>query len=243
MAGANAALKALGRAPFVLGREQAYIGVLIDDLVTRGVDEPYRLFTSRAEFRLLLRQDNAVRRLGPVAQGIGLLTASQAAAMDGRLMREDRIERWFRETPLTPAEANPVLERAGSDAIGESVRAVSLLRRPGVGASDLAEAGNAPVRAEDGEMLTSVEVELKYEGYVARERERAARLREQQGFLLDEDLPYQSFYTLSREGREKLALTRPPTLAHAGRVSGVSPADLQNLLREVRRVRSGRQPA
>jgi tRNA uridine 5-carboxymethylaminomethyl modification enzyme len=238
MAGANAALRVQGRDPFVLERDQAYIGVLIDDLVTKGVDEPYRLFTSRAEFRLLLRQDNSFRRLGPLARDLGLLTDVQASALGERLAAEEGIRVWFRETALSPKVAGPILAQAAAGAIQEPVRASELLKRPGVAAADLAAAGGAPFEVEKLEdALTAVEVEVKYEGYVAREMERAGRLREQAEFVLPEGLPYREFLTLSYEAREKLERIRPGTLAQAGRIPGVSPADLQNLMMEVRRWR------
>jgi tRNA uridine 5-carboxymethylaminomethyl modification enzyme len=240
MAGANAALKVQGRDPFVLERDQAYIGVLIDDLVTKGVDEPYRLFTSRAEFRLLLRQDNASRRLGPVARTLGLLTQDQAAALDDRLEREDGVKGWFQETALAPDCVNPLLEGAEAGSIREPMRASELLKRPGVRASELARAGKAPFAGRDMEdALTAVEVEVKYAGYVDRELERAERLREQASFVLPRGLPYREFITLSIEAREKLERIQPGTLAQAGRIPGVSPADLQNLMMEVRRWRRG----
>jgi tRNA uridine 5-carboxymethylaminomethyl modification enzyme len=236
MAGANAALRVQGRAPFVLGRDQAYTGVLIDDLVTKGVDEPYRLFTSRAEFRLLLRQDNAIRRLGPLARDLGLLTPKQEEAVEERLAAEDEIRAWFRDTALSPAAANAVLAEGGEGEIAEPVRALELLKRPGVEAESLARAGDAPWEpAERGDALTAVQVDVKYEGYVAREVERARRLREQADFRLPSDLPYSELRTLSTEAREKLGRIRPLSLAQAGRVPGVSPADLQNLMMEVRR--------
>jgi tRNA uridine 5-carboxymethylaminomethyl modification enzyme len=239
IAGANAALRVRGAEPLILGRDQAYIGVLVDDLVTRGVDEPYRLFTSRAEFRLLLRQDNAARRLGPLAADLGLLTPSQRGALDDRLGREAGLLAWFRETPLPPSAVNPLLEAAATEPVTEPTRAVDLVRRPRVRAAALARAGGAR-GAEDADLLAAVEVELKYEGYVARERERAARLREQSAFELPEDLPYPELVTLSWEAREKLARVRPGTLAQAARIPGVSPADLQNLVMEVRRIRRER---
>jgi hypothetical protein len=222
---------------FVLERDQAYIGVLIDDLVTRGVDEPYRLFTSRAEFRLLLRQDNAPRRLGTLARDRGFLTGPQAEALSDRLAAEDRIMVWFRETNIRPEEAAPLLEAAGSDAIGEPTRLIEVLRRPRVHASDLVEAvgARAPAGFERDEALAAVEVELKYEGYVARERDRAATVRRQAEIRLPEDLPYEDLVTVSFEAREKLARVRPETLAQAARIPGVSPADLQSLLLEVRK--------
>jgi tRNA uridine 5-carboxymethylaminomethyl modification enzyme len=238
MAGANAALKVQGRDSFVLERDQAYIGVLIDDLVTKGVDEPYRLFTSRAEFRLLLRQDNACRRLGPVARTLGLLTQAQTGALDERLEREKGVKSWFQETALAPDVVNPLLEGAEAGSIREPVRAAELLKRPGVRASDLARAGEAPFSERDMEdALTAVEVEVKYAGYVDRELDRAGRLREQASFALPRGLPYREFITLSFEAREKLDRIQPGTLAQAGRIPGVSPADLQNLMMEVRRWR------
>ena len=241
VAGINAALKVKGEGPFILRRDEAYIGVLIDDLVTRGVDEPYRLFTSRAEFRLLLRQDNAVRRLGPLAREVGLLTKEQTRVLKDRLDQENKLVAWFHNTTLAPKDVDPLLVEAGSEPLSGSVKAGELLRRPRVRAKDLlgtASADSEIAKAKEGlrtGVLRAVEVELKYEGYVERERERAARLAEQSKLLLDYDLPYLEFETLSYESREKLARIRPETFAQAARVPGVSPADLQNLLLEVRR--------
>ncbi len=237
IAGANAALKVKREPPLVLERDEAYIGVLIDDLVTRGVDEPYRLFTSRAEFRLLLRQDNAPRRLGVLASERGLLTEEHRFALSDRLQEEDRILVWFRDTNLAPDEANPVLEEVGSSPIHQPTRAADLLRRPKVGGAALMAAAASRLELEaPAELLGAVEVELKYSGYVARERERAGRLREQANFLLANDLPYLSFETMSFEAREKLSVVKPGSLAQAARIPGVSPADLQNLILEVRRL-------
>ncbi|MEX2465817.1 MAG: tRNA uridine-5-carboxymethylaminomethyl(34) synthesis enzyme MnmG [Gemmatimonadota bacterium] len=239
IAGINAALQVKGEDPFVLERDQAYIGVLIDDLVTRGVDEPYRLFTSRAEFRLLLRQDNAPRRLGSLAAARGLLTGGQVEALGTRMATEDRVVSWFRDTNIEPEAAAKLLSDADTSPLAEPTRAIELLKRPRVGARAVMEAGGAAISDfdDDGAALAAVEVELKYEGYVMRERERAERLRRQADVVLDEGLPYREFETLSFEAREKLARVRPGTLAQAGRIAGVSPADLQNLLLEVRRRR------
>ncbi|MGD2071255.1 MAG: tRNA uridine-5-carboxymethylaminomethyl(34) synthesis enzyme MnmG [Gemmatimonadota bacterium] len=238
MAGVNAALEVQGRDGLVLGRDEAYVGVMIDDLVTRGVDEPYRLFTSRAEFRLLLRQDNAVGRLGPKARTLGLLTSPQIEALERRLEHERSVRGWFRDTALAPDVANPALERQESSPIEEPTRAVDLLRRPEVSGRSLAAVGGAPF-LDDGaaDALAAVEVELKYEGYVRKEAERARRLRERESFGLPEGLEYRRLESLSAEAREKLSRVRPSTLAQAGRVPGVTPADLQNLLMEVRRAR------
>jgi tRNA uridine 5-carboxymethylaminomethyl modification enzyme len=236
VAGVNAALSVKGEAPFVLERDQAYIGVLIDDLVTRGVDEPYRLFTSRAEFRLLLRQDNGPRRLGPLAREHGLLSAAQLASLETRIREEDRVLTWFRGTTISPEFAGPILAEADSTPVLEPTRAAELVKRPRVSAARLLEGAGGSFEHISDSVLSAVEVELKYEGYVARERERANKLRKQAGFRLGDDLPYMDFETLSYESREKLTKVRPETLAQAGRIPGVSPADLQNLLLEVRRM-------
>ena len=240
VAGINAALSVRGEGPFVLERDQAYIGVLIDDLVTRGVDEPYRLFTSRAEFRLLLRQDNGPRRLGPLARERGLLSAAQVESLETRIREEDRVLAWFRETTIPPEVAHPILEAADSTPVSEPTRAVDLVKRPRVSAARLLEGAGESLEQVRASVLSAVEVELKYEGYVARERERANKLRKQADFRLRDDLPYMEFGTLSYESREKLARIKPETLAQAGRVPGVSPADLQNLLLEVRRMTAKR---
>ncbi|MHB1191617.1 MAG: tRNA uridine-5-carboxymethylaminomethyl(34) synthesis enzyme MnmG [Longimicrobiales bacterium] len=237
VAGVNAALKVRGEAPLLLGRHEAYLGVLVDDLVTRGVDEPYRLFTSRAEFRLLLRQDNALRRLGPMALQRGLLTPDQGRELERRLREQDRVKEWFAGTLLSPEAARPALEEAGEGPLARPALAGDLVRRPGVRASRLLEAGGGCAEgAEDA--VAAVEMELKYEGYVAREQERAERVRGHANFLLDKELPYMTFLTLSYEAREKLSRVQPSTLAQASRIPGVSPADLQNLLLEVRRLRA-----
>ncbi|MDX1492454.1 MAG: tRNA uridine-5-carboxymethylaminomethyl(34) synthesis enzyme MnmG, partial [Longimicrobiales bacterium] len=239
VAGINAALQVRGEEPLVLERDQAYIGVLIDDLVTRGVDEPYRLFTSRAEFRLLLRQDNAPRRLGLLARERGLLTEAQEEGLSRRLAAEDRVRVWFETTKVEPEEVGEMLDAAGSSPISQPRKAADLLKRPQLSARDLLEAAPKSLEGEfPDEAVTAVEVELKYRGYVERERARARKLRERADFALDEELPYRDFHTLSHEAREKLARVRPGTLAQASRIPGVSPADLQNLMLEVRRLAS-----
>jgi tRNA uridine 5-carboxymethylaminomethyl modification enzyme len=239
LAGINAALKVQGRDGLVLERDQAYVGVLVDDLVTKGVDEPYRLFTSRAEFRLLLRQDNAMRRLGGLALELGLLTDEQGAAFRERVAREDAFRSWLGSTSLAPREANPVLRTAGSPPIDQAARAEDLLRRPGVSATGLVSAVSVDPPDVEAEVLAAVEVEVKYAGYVERERARAETLRAQAAVVLPRDLLYDEMVTLSHEAREKLSRVRPESLAQAGRIPGISPADLQNLVMELRRRRSG----
>src|SRR5690606_23955662 len=168
----------------------------------------------------------------------GLLTDEQEKALVSRLAAEDRVVVWFRDTVITPAAAAPLMEEAGSTPLREPVRAIDLLRRPGVGAGDLFGLGpDAPKEARTQGVLAAVEVELKYEGYVARERERAGRLRKQARVTLEQDLPYERFLTLSHEAREELTRIRPESVAQAARIPGISPADLQNLVLEVRKFR------
>ncbi|HEX9937666.1 MAG TPA: tRNA uridine-5-carboxymethylaminomethyl(34) synthesis enzyme MnmG [Longimicrobium sp.] len=243
IAGANAAFHALEREPLMLERDQAFIGVLVDDLVTKGTDEPYRLFTSRAEYRLVLRQDNALRRLGPIAAARGLLTDEQLCVLDRRMELEDRLGDWLRTTNAAPAQVEALLADAGSTPLREATRLANVLKRPGVTATALAAAvGGVPVEGADEtaltEALVSAEMELKYEGYLTRERERADATRKQADFALPGDLPYPDLLSLSYEARQKLDRIRPATLAQAGRIPGVSPSDLQNLVMEVRKRRT-----
>jgi tRNA uridine 5-carboxymethylaminomethyl modification enzyme len=236
IAGINAAAKALDREPVVLGRDTAFIGVLVDDLVSRGVDEPYRLFTSRSEFRLLLRQDNALRRLLPVADRLGLLEAGERRHAAARLAREDAILTAAERVSLDAASANAVLAAHGSTAVSETQRVADLARRPGVSVERLFEAAGIAV---DEEECRWADIELKYSGYLARERASARRLSGMDEFELPEGITYRSLLTLSYEAREKLTQVRPISLGQASRVPGVSPSDLQNLVVEVLRLRRG----
>jgi tRNA uridine 5-carboxymethylaminomethyl modification enzyme len=238
LAGANAALAALGRAPLVLQRDEAYIGVLVDDLVTRGTDEPYRLFTSRAEFRLLLRQDNALARLGPIAARSDLLTPAQRQTLQQRVEIAETVREWLEVTRAQPEQVNHLLAEAGQGAIREPTRLAALLRRPGVSAGGLREAVGGGPEVEPSllnETLAGTELELRYAGYLERERERAESLRKQAAFPLPQDLPYLELRSLSTEARQKLDRVRPATLGQAGRVPGINPTDLQNLVMEVRK--------
>jgi tRNA uridine 5-carboxymethylaminomethyl modification enzyme len=234
LAGINAVRRARGEEPVILGRDTAYIGVLVDDLVTRGVDEPYRLFTSRAEFRLLLRQDNALKRLGPLARDLGMLTPREVEVLERRLEREEQLVEWSRTTGISPEQANSWLEAWGETPLRESMRIADLVRRPRVRLRELLEAaGKGDVVSDGDEALMSAEIELKYEGYLQREREAARKLSEMANFRLPIDLPYLELKSLSTEARQKLDRIRPQSLAQAGRIPGVSPSDLQNLVLEV----------
>jgi tRNA uridine 5-carboxymethylaminomethyl modification enzyme len=236
VAGVNAALAVLGRAPVVLGRESSYIGVLVDDLVTRGVDEPYRLFTSRSEFRLTVRQDNALRRLAGLGEELGLYDENELCAIERRRRMEDAAGGLAESTSISPAQAAPLLERIGSTPLAHAVRIVELARRQGVPLGELFRVCGVGTDL-DGEAVTTAELEIKYAGYFSREREQAEKMRRMGQFRLATDLPYSEMGSLSFEARQKLAAVRPTTLAQATRIPGVSPTDLQNLLIEIEKRR------
>jgi tRNA uridine 5-carboxymethylaminomethyl modification enzyme len=236
MAGLNAARATQERDALILGRESSYIGVLINDLVTRGVDEPYRLFTSRSEFRLTVRQDNALTRLGPLAESAELFTADERAQLHARLGAVDAVMRLAEQTSMTPAIADPVLVAAGSRPLAHAVRAIELAKRQDISlASLLAAAGVGADLAHDA--IIGAELEIKYAGYFDKERARAARLEAQGTMSLPPDLDYAAITTMSIEARQKLARLQPSTLAQASAVPGVTPADLQNLVMALRRPR------
>jgi tRNA uridine 5-carboxymethylaminomethyl modification enzyme len=241
VAGANAAALALDLPPMLLGRESSYIGVLVDDLVTRGVDEPYRLFTSRSEFRLSIRQDNALRRLAPVAMAFGMYDEREQVIADRRLAAEDEARRIAETTSISPAQAASLLVRASSRPLEHAVRIVEVARRQGVSLGDLFRSAEVGATLPP-DAVVSTELEIKYAGYFERERAQADRLRRMGTFPLDERLPYETMHSLSLEARQKLAHLRPRTLAQAAGVPGVSPTDLQNLVIEIekrRRAASG----
>ena len=237
VAGVNAVCVPRGEGPLVIGRDEAYIGVLIDDLITRGVDEPYRLFTSRAEYRLLLRQDNALRRLAPPARRLGLLTEDEWATVERRLEAETRLADLAGATAIAPPMANPLLSAVGERTIDEPTRIVELVRRPRTSLRQLLDAAGVPADAVEPDAWLSAEIEMRYEGYLVREREAAARLAELASFRLPTDLPYRELRSLSTEARQKLERIRPESLGHASRIPGVSPSDLQSIVFEVARRR------
>jgi tRNA uridine 5-carboxymethylaminomethyl modification enzyme len=241
LAGLNAGLAALDRPPLVLGRETSYLAVLADDLVTRGVDEPYRLFTSRSEFRLTVRQDNALRRLSAVGESLGLYTRDELAQVRRRLADEDEAQVLAERTSITPAQAAPVLDGVEGGVPAHLMKVFELARRQNASLRALLSAAGVG-EALHPEAVMTAELELKYAGYLVRERQSADRLARLGAFTLAPDLPYPTFLSLSYEARQKLATVRPHTLAQAGRIPGVSPSDLQNLVLEVERGRRRSDP-
>lgn len=234
VAGLNAAASALDIAPMVLGRASSYIGVLVDDLVTRGVDEPYRLFTSRSEFRLTVRQDNALGRLVGTARQLRLLTDDEQRLADRRLADEVDAMALARATSLTPDAAATVLERAGERGLAHAVPVIEVARRQKVALGDLFDVAGVGGHLAREAVITA-DLEIKYAGYFARERAAADRLERMGERPLPADAPYALMRSVSAEARQKLAVRRPGTLAQAATIPGVSPADLQNLVLEIDR--------
>jgi tRNA uridine 5-carboxymethylaminomethyl modification enzyme len=241
VAGLNAGFRARDRAPLVLGRESSYIGVLVDDLVTRGVDEPYRLFTSRSEFRLTVRQDNALHRLAPIGLAQGIYTSAEQERIDGRSAEHARIWQVARETSARPEAVEQLVTAAGGAPLAHAVRVVELAKRNGITLDAvLAAVGVSEPFSRDE--VTTVELEIKYSGYFEKERFAADRLAKMAEMPLPADAPYELMKTLSMESRQKLAARRPQTLAQAASIPGVRPADLQNLVLELERLRSAVAP-
>jgi tRNA uridine 5-carboxymethylaminomethyl modification enzyme len=237
--GVNAGRAALDQSLVVLGREDSYIGVLIDDLVSRGVDEPYRLFTSRSEFRLTVRQDNALRRLMPRAADLGLLSGKELSLGTRRLADEDEAQGLASATSARPDQVDSLLLAAGGTPLSHACKIAELARRQGVSLAALFQAVGVG-QTLSREAVITTELELKYAGYFVRERDQATRLRQLGGFMLTPDLPYLEMRSLSFEARQKLSSIQPMTLAQAARIPGINPTDLQNLVIEVRHRRDVR---
>lgn len=237
VAGLNAALRARELETVTFGRETSYIGVLCDDLVTRGVDEPYRLFTSRSEFRLTVRQDNALRRLAEIGLSLELYDDHEQRTIERRANEEARALYLARETQARGEQVDAQLIAAGTAPLVHPLRVAELAKRQGASLNALfAATGVTEVLSRDA--LITVELELKYAGYFAKERHAADRLRRMGEYALPADAPYEHMRTLSVESRQKLAARKPLSLAQAASVPGVSPADLQNLILEIERSRS-----
>lgn len=238
IAGINAALKIRGDEPFTLARDEAYIGVLIDDLVTKGVDEPYRMFTSRAEYRILLRQDDADMRLTPRGHSIGLADDSRYAAMESKRQQRDALISFCREFSVKSAILNPWLESVGEQPLKQGVKLEELVLRPGLNLAKLSGAIEPLARfieekiepARRDEIVEAAEILMKYQGYIKREQLNADKLHRLENLRLRGKIDYASVKALSTEARQKLLRIDPENVAQASRIPGVSPADVNILL-------------
>src|SRR5574344_572015 len=237
MAGINAVLKIQGKSSFVLNRTQAYIGVLIDDLVTKGVDEPYRMFTSRAEYRILLRQDNADVRLTPLSYELGLASEERMRRVEEKIKYTDRLSQFIGECPVMPSEANEMLEEHQTPPLQQKVKLLNLLLRPEITLSDLLPISEGLRSAVEDvpsalreDVSSSAEIMLKYKRYIEKEQDVANKILKFEDIPLRDDIDYFSLQSLSYEAREKLSKMKPRTIGQASRISGVSPADISVLI-------------
>ena len=233
MAGINAHLKIAEKQTLILGRQEAYIGVLIDDLVTKGTDEPYRMFTSRAEYRLLLRQDNADVRLTPLSHSIGLASASRVQRVETKVQGTEKIIDFFKNNSGEPEVVNSFLDGISSAVLSQKTRYINILARPNISISDLLEVDEkleSSLNAFDREIIEQAEILMKYEGYIARERENAEKIKRLDELVIKPDFDYSSILSLGSEAIEKLSKFRPHTIGQAARLSGINPSDISVLL-------------
>ena len=234
MAGINAHRAIHDEEPFVLKRSEAYIGVLIDDLVNKGTNEPYRMFTSRAEYRILLRQDNADIRLTPIAQDLGMQNLGERLdRVNEKVDAAKEIELFFRKTSIEPGQVNPYLESIGSAPIRQKMKMHSILLRPGVGIPELQKALpflNDYMQNHDAESSNLAEINMKYEGYIQKEQDMVEKMNKLEQVRLNENFDYKTLSSLSSEAVEKLSEIQPRTIGQASRISGVSPSDISVLL-------------
>jgi tRNA uridine 5-carboxymethylaminomethyl modification enzyme len=234
MAGMNAALKVKEQEPFILKRDEAYIGVLIDDLITKGTDEPYRMFTSRAEYRTLLRQDNADERLTPKSFAIGLASEKRMRRMEQKFQASDKMVQFFKDTSITAEEANPILENKGSALMNQSDKMFKVFSRPQVGLEDFLKFEKVKTYVEenqlDQEILEQAEIQVKYSGYIEKERNNADKLTRLENVKIPEEFDFYKIKSMSIEAKQKLTAIRPVTISQASRISGVSPSDVSVLL-------------
>ncbi|MCX6332881.1 MAG: tRNA uridine-5-carboxymethylaminomethyl(34) synthesis enzyme MnmG [Bacteroidia bacterium] len=236
MAGINAVLKTRGKESLILGREESYIGVLIDDLVTKGVDEPYRMFTSRAEYRILLRQDNADERLTRKGYEIGLADKERIRLLEEKEKLVERIFSFLMEYRVKPEEINSFLRKQETAEIEQRIKAINLAQRPQINIKELIKKlkGGAglirEMKARSDEITESVEIKIKYEGYIQREKVIADKIKRLEKLKIPDELEYGELLSISTEGRQKLSKIRPVNIGQAGRISGVSPSDINILL-------------
>ena len=232
MAGINAHNKVHEKEDFILNRDEAYIGVLIDDLITKGTEEPYRMFTSRAEYRLLLRQDNADIRLTEKAYNLGLAKEERLKKVEEKITKSQELETYLRETSLKPGIINPILESIESNPVDQAYRASQFLTRPNITLDKLDEIDSIKefTSQYSDEVREQAEVNIKYKGYIEKEKENVAKLNRLENVKIPEDFDYIKITSLSSEAKQKMNKVRPKTLAQAGRISGVSPADINVLM-------------
>ncbi|WP_449388851.1 tRNA uridine-5-carboxymethylaminomethyl(34) synthesis enzyme MnmG [Chryseobacterium lineare] len=232
IAGINAHNKVHEKDEFILNRDEAYIGVLIDDLITKGTEEPYRMFTSRAEYRLLLRQDNADIRLTKKAFDLGLAKEERLKRVQEKVSKSEELESFLRETSLKPGVINPILESIESSPVDQAYRAAQILTRPNMTLEKLDEIDfiNEVSSGYDEEVREQAEVNIKYRGYIEKEKENVAKLNRLENIKIPEDFDYTKISSLSAEAKQKMSNVKPKTIAQAGRISGVSPADINVLL-------------
>lgn len=236
MAGINASLKIRGDEEFVLGRDQAYIGVLIDDLVTKGVDEPYRMFTSRAEYRILLRQDNADERLTELSFKLGLANKERVDLLQSKRTMVARIIEFLKTYSVAPDELSYFLEEAGTSPMKQKMKLIEVAKRPQVRLNELIEEfeGLRKIKKDCGrrfgEIIETAEIAIKYEGYIAREKQMADKIKRLERIKLDEEFDYERLKSISTEARQKLSRIKPKSIGQASRISGVSPSDISVLL-------------
>ncbi|WP_029296009.1 tRNA uridine-5-carboxymethylaminomethyl(34) synthesis enzyme MnmG [Chryseobacterium hispalense] len=232
IAGINAHNKVHEKEEFILNRDEAYIGVLIDDLITKGTEEPYRMFTSRAEYRLLLRQDNADIRLTKKAFELGLAKEERLKRVEEKVAKSDELESFLRETSLKPGMINPILKTIESSPVDQAYRAAQILTRPNMTLEKLEniEAIRENASKYDDEVREQAEINIKYKGYIEKEKENVAKLNRLENIKIPEDFDYTKISSLSAEAKQKMSNVKPKTIAQAGRISGVSPADINVLL-------------
>jgi tRNA uridine 5-carboxymethylaminomethyl modification enzyme len=236
MAGINAHLKIKEKESLILSRSEAYIGVLIDDLITKGTKEPYRMFTSRAEYRILLRQDNADIRLTPIGHEIGLADDESLERVNRKIQGTNDFKQYLKSIGITPSEVNPLLNSKESSLINQQVKISSILTRPQIKLEDIATVSNnlalkiLEMSEIHDEIPSQAEIQLKYEGYIDREEEMASKLNRLENVKIPEDLDYRQLKSLSSEAVEKLSTIQPITIGQASRISGVSPSDISVLL-------------
>ena len=232
IAGINAHNKVHGRDEFTLSRDEAYIGVLIDDLITKGTEEPYRMFTSRAEYRLLLRQDNADIRLTEKSHNIGLASEERLRKVEEKIKKSGELEDFLKELSLKPGIINPILEENGSNPVDQAYRAAQILTRPNINLKKLSQIETIGNKAKEytEEVQEQAEINIKYKGYIDKEKENVAKLRRMENIKIPVDFDFNKVPSLSSEALQKMNNIRPKSIAQASRISGVSPADINVLL-------------